>query len=58
MTVKELVNKLSEMPQDSKVVFVNTDMIVTGAFDVDGVLDYQDGTVVLDSDYKTNYWED
>lgn len=58
MTVKELVNKLSEMPQDSKVIIENTVLIETGAFDVDGVLDFHDGTVVLESDYKTNYWED
>lgn len=56
MTVKTLINKLKKMPMDSKVIFVNTDMIVNGAYEVTEAEDYEDGTVVLDSNYKKNYW--
>jgi len=58
MTVKQLINKLKKMPQDSKVIYVSTHLFVSGAYDVDKVDDYQDGTVVIDSKYKKNYWED
>lgn len=56
MTVIQLIRKLEKMPQDSEVLFVNTTMINAGAYEVTKVDDYQDGTVVLDSDYKTDYW--
>jgi hypothetical protein len=58
MKVKTLINKLKKMPQDSKVIYVNTDMVNNGAYEVNTVDDYEDGTVVLDSNYKKNYWED
>ena len=58
MTVKTLINKLKKMQQDSKVVIPNTDTFENGAYDVNTVTDYEDGTVVLDSNYKKNYWED
>ena len=58
MTVKTLINKLKKMPMDSRVIFVNTDMILSGAYEVTEVDDYGDGTVVLNSNHKKNYWED
>lgn len=58
MTVRQLIKELQKMPQHYKVIFVNTDVIIDGAYEVDKVDDYQDGTVVLDSNYKKNYWED
>lgn len=58
MKVKTLINKLKKMPQDSKVIYVNTDMVNNGAYEVNKVDDYEDGTVVIDSNYKKNYWED
>jgi len=58
MKVKTLINKLKKLPQDSKVIYVNTDMVNNGAYEVNTVTDYEDGTVVLDSNYKKNYWED
>lgn len=58
MTVKQLIKKLKKMPQDSKVIYVSTHLFVSGTYEVDKVDDYQDGTVVLDSKYKKNYWED
>ena len=57
MKVKTLINKLKKMPQDSKVIYVNTDMVNNGAYEVNTVTDYEDGTVVIDSNYKKNYWE-
>lgn len=58
MKVKTLINRLKKLPPDSKVIYVNTDMVNNGAYDVNTVTDYEDGTVVLDSNYKKNYWED
>jgi len=58
MKVKTLINKLKKLPQDSKVIYVNTDMVNNGAYEVNTVTDYEDGTVVIDSNYKKNYWED
>jgi len=58
MKVKTLINKLKKLPQDSKVIYVNTDMVNNGAYEVSTVTDYEDGTIVLDSNYKKNYWED
>lgn len=59
MTVKTLINKLKKMPMDCRVIFVNTDMFVNGAYEVTEVdYDYDNGTVCLDSDHKKNYWED
>ena len=58
MKVKTLINKLKKLPQESKVIYVNTDMVNNGAYEVNTVTDYEDGTVVLDSNYKKNYWED
>lgn len=58
MTVKKLIKKLSQMPEDAEVLFVNTDMFFNGAYPVDTVEDWNDGTILLDSEYKKNYWED
>lgn len=58
MTVKTLINKLKKMPMDSKVIFVNTDVFENGGYEVTELYDTDDGTVVLDSNHKKNYWED
>ena len=58
MKVKQLIDKLKKMPQENKVIFVNSDVFLNGAYEVDRVDDYQDGTVVLDSLFKKNYWKD
>ena len=58
MTVKTLIKKLLEMPLDNKVIFTNTDLFVNGSYEVTELHDGDDGTVVLDSDHKKNYWED
>ena len=43
---------------DHKVIFTNTDLFVNGSYEVTELHDGEDGTVVLDSNYKKNYWED
>lgn len=58
MTVKQLMRKLKSMPEDAKVIFCITHAINEGAYEVDGVEDWKDGTVYLDSEHKKNYWED
>lgn len=56
--MKQLIAKLQKQPEDSKVIFENTDTFFNGAYEVTAVYDYKDGTVVLDSNHKKNYWED
>ena len=58
MTVKTLIKKLLEMPMDNKVIFTNTDIFENGGYEVTELYDADDGTVVLDSNHKKNYWED
>lgn len=58
MTVKQLINKLKKMPENSTVIFPNTDMIINGAYTVTNVTDWGEGTVLLDSNHKKNYWDD
>lgn len=58
MTVKTLIKKLLEMPMDNKVIFTNTDVFENGGYEVTELYDADDGTVVLDSNHKKNYWED
>ena len=56
MKVKTLIKKLSTMPSDSVVIFVNTDVFVNGAYEVTDVVDFEDGTVLLDSNCHKNHW--
>ncbi len=58
MKVKQLINKLKKMPEDSKVIFLNTDTFINGAYEVTDVADMEDGTVLLDSNHKKNYWSE
>lgn len=58
MTVKQLINKLSKMPEDAKVISVNTEMIVSGAYEIDSVENWEDGLVLLDSKHKKNFWDE
>jgi len=57
MTVKTLIKKLLDMPMDNKVIFTNTDLFKNGGYEVTGLY-ADDGTVVLDSNHKKNYWGD
>ena len=52
------MRKLKSMPEDAKVIFCITHAIIEGAYEVDKVEDWKDGTVFLDSEHTKNYWED
>ena len=58
MTVKTLIKKLLDMPMYNKVIFTSTDVFENGGYEVTEIYDADDGTVVLDSNHKKNYWED
>lgn len=58
MTVKQLINRLKKMPEDSEVIFVNTSMFIDGAYSVTKVEDMEDGTVLLESNHKKEWWEE
>lgn len=58
MTVKQLINRLKKMSENSTVIFPNTDMVINGAYTVTNVTDWSEGTVLLDTDHKKNYWEE
>lgn len=57
MTVKQLIKKLSKMPDNAVVVFNNNEDYVDGMYMVTKVEDWTDfdNTVFLDSDFKKNY---
>ena len=56
MTVKQLINRLKKMPEDSHVIFENDSCFNDGAYSVTKVVDYEDGTVVLESNHKKEWW--
>ena len=58
MKVKQLIKRLMDQPMDSKVIFLNTDTFINGAYEVTDVADMEDGTVLLDSNHKKNYWSE
>lgn len=58
MKVKQLINRLKKMPEDSEVIFVNTSMFIDGAYSVTKVEDMEDGTVLLESNHKKEWWEE
>lgn len=58
MTVKQLIRRLKKMPENSTVIFPNTDMVINGAYTVTDVVDWGEGTVLLDTNHKKNYWEE
>lgn len=58
MKVKQLINRLKKMPEDSEVIFVNTSVFNDGAYSVTKVEDMEDGTVLLESNHKKEWWEE
>jgi len=54
MTVKQLIKKLSKLPEDTKVLIPNSNLYIDGDYVVTEVVDYScmDGTVLIDTDYK------
>ena len=55
MTVKQLVKILTRLPEESRVLFENTDIFLNGYYEVTEVDDFGNGIVVLDSNHKKNY---
>ena len=52
MTVKQLIKKLSKYPEDAKVLIPNDEMFEDGLYHATEINAYDDGTVVIDTDYK------
>lgn len=52
MTVKELIKKLSKCPEDSEVLIPNDAMYFDGCYYVTNIEEYDDGTIVIDTDYE------
>ena len=52
MTVKELIKKLSKCSEDSEVLIPNDSMYLDGHYYVTNIEDYDDGTIVIDTDYE------
>ena len=52
MTVKELIKKLSKCPEDSEVLIPNDSMYLEGHYYVTNIEEYEDGTIVIDTDYE------
>lgn len=52
MTVKELIKKLSKCPEDSEVLIPNDSMHLDGHYYVTNIEEYDDGTIVIDTDYE------
>ena len=54
MTVKQLIRKLSKMPEDAQVVMYNHDLFIDGMYYVTGVKDASLGEkqVEIISDYE------
>ena len=57
MTVKELIDELSKLPDVLWVTFSNNDMYENGRYTVNDVIDMEDGTVLLESSYYHNFDE-
>lgn len=51
MTVKQLINKLKNYPEDAEVVVFNDECCISGTYHATDVEEYI-GTVALVSDYK------
>lgn len=58
MTVKELIDYLKEMPQDSTVIIENDYSHVHGFYEAGYLLNYGDGTVEVCADYERKIEEE
>ncbi|MDT3387633.1 MAG: hypothetical protein LIR46_07745 [Bacteroidota bacterium] len=52
MTVKQLIKKLSKCPEDAKVLIPNDAMYEDGMYHATCIEEYDDGTILIDTDYK------
>ena len=55
MTAKQLSDYLKSVPDDSTILFENTDAVPNGLYEVKSFIPYEDGTVLLCTDYKVNH---
>lgn len=61
MTVKQLIKKLSKCPEDAKVLIPNDAMYFDSMYYATNIEEYDDGTVLIDTDYKKrdeDEWEE
>jgi hypothetical protein len=52
MTVKQLINKLKKYPEDANVVLYNDEAYFDGAYFATDVEEYEEGVVLIATDYK------
>jgi len=52
MTVKQMIKKLSKYSEDAKVLISNSSMYVDGLYYVTSIDEYDDCTILIDTDYK------
>jgi hypothetical protein len=52
MTVKELIKKLSKCSEDAEVLIPNDLVYLDGLYYVTNIEEYDDGTIVIDTDYE------
>lgn len=52
MTVKQLIKKLSKCSEDAKVLVPNDAMFEDGLYYATNIEEYDDGTIVINTDYK------
>lgn len=58
MKAKQLSDYLKSVPDDSTILFENTDAVPNGLYEVKSFIPYEDGTVLLCTDYKVNHGVD
>lgn len=52
MTVKQLIKKLSKYPENAEILIPNSEMYFDGMYYVTNIEEYDDGTILIDTDYK------
>lgn len=52
MKVKQLIKKLSKCQEDAEVLIPNDEMYIDGMYYATCVEEYDDGTVLIDTDYE------
>ena len=57
MTVKQMIKKLSKYPEEAKVLIPNDEMHIEGMYYATSIEEYDDGTVLIDTDYEKKFKE-
>lgn len=59
MTVKQLINKLKKLPDDAKVIVVNSDVYINGLYETKGIhYDKIGNYVIIDKDTDKKLFDD